>query len=304
VFRVNDEVSVGALQWDTDYASAPGQFPGTADGVDCAALPGAGDAGDFWSANDKDLAKVLTIAMTGVDGFVGPVDIFECRFKASVVPVPADFDVTVVDASHPDGTKILPLPPVTVKITCQGPTTTTTTQGPITTTTQSPVTTTTEVAPGSFYVAFSLTNSVKFGALGLDIGYQNAPGEFTGAAEAVTCYVGACKLSANDGTPCNDDSECLDDGSGSQFCNGYIPASASALGAFNDKDAQSILSLAWASAKGVQGPRNPLVTCRFDATSLPVLPENFPVTITDAKSPTGDVLDPAPTISVTVTPIP
>jgi|GEM_PF-1795326 len=309
VFRLDDEVGVESLQWDTNYANAPGKFAGSAGEVECSPLEGAGDAANFWSANDKDSKKILTVAMTGIEGFMGPVDIFECRFLASEMPAPSDFAITVVDAAHPGGTTIDPLPAVTVKVSCGGSSTTTTTQGQTTTTqgptttTQGPVTTTTLPSAGSFYVAFSLTNAVKFGALGLDVGYQNAPGEFTGTAEAVTCYVGACKLSANDGTPCNDDAECLDDGSGSQFCNGYIPASASALAAFNDKDAQRILSLAWASAKGVQGPRNPLVTCRFDAQSTPE-PANFPVTITDAKSPTGVPLDPGPTISVTVTAIP
>lgn len=256
VFRLNDDSSVGALQWDTAYDSAPGQFVGSAGDVDCAALPGAGDV--IFSANDKEGQKVLTIGMTGVEGFTGPVDIAQCRFKASTVPVAEDYDITVVDASDPEGTPIFPLPPVTLhSIQCTNTDTTTTTAEPVTTTTEQQVTTTTTgnttttepTTAGKYLVTFSLDNAVTYGALQLTIGYGSAPGEFTGTGATVVCS----------------------------------KISAAGNAAFNDNEVANTLGLGWISLDGSTGPLT-LTVCEFDATETPV-PGDFTVTIEDAVDP-------------------
>jgi len=249
-FRLNNDASVGALQWDTAYDSAPGAFVGTGGDVDCAALPEAGDV--IFSANDKESQKVLTIGMTGVEGFTGPINIAQCRFKASVEPQASDYAITVVDASNPEGTPIVPLPPVVISnISCTGPTTTTTVPQTTTTTevvvtTTTNTTTTTGQGPSLFAVTFSQTNNTTYGALQLGVDYSQAGGDFVGSGATVAC----------------------------------TKIAAAGSSAYNDNDAQKKLGLGWISLDGSTGPQT-LTVCDFQAASAPA-PGDFQVTIEDA----------------------
>ena len=248
VFRLNDGSTVGALQWDTDYNNAPGQFVGSAGNVECSALPGAGDV--IFVPNDKENLKVLTIGMTGTTPFTGPANIAECRFKASVAPETGNYSITVVDAADGEGTPISPLPPVIISsINCSGPTTTTTTEQ-VTTTTDT--TTTTVAAGGKYIVTFSQTNATTYGALQLEVNYSGAPGGFTGTGSTVVCT----KLSA------------------------------AGSAAYNDNEGTKKLGLGWISADGSTGPQT-LAVCDFDATATPVV-ANFPVTIKDVADINGE----------------
>ena len=120
-FRLDTTVSVGALQFRTDYSAASTGFDGSGTDVDCSA-----QVGDFTTFNDMDAARTLDIAIISIAGFQGPVDVAACALTPCGVPRPdiADFGIFTVDAASPDLGPLLPLPQVSGSIDCAGPTTT------------------------------------------------------------------------------------------------------------------------------------------------------------------------------------
>jgi hypothetical protein len=108
--------AVGALQFEVQYATAGGQFVGTADSVDCdSPIPG----GAFVTFNDEDATTTLNFAAVALAGFSGPLQVARCTFDAPVAPSPAAFVITVVDASDTALAPITPFPTVTPTVTPQ-----------------------------------------------------------------------------------------------------------------------------------------------------------------------------------------
>lgn len=111
-FDLADAVTAGALQFEVDYSAAGGQFQGSGAAVSCTSPLSAGGA--FVSFNDVDASTQLNFAAVAIAGFTGPTTVANCTFDAPAAPVAGNFAITVVDASAPDLSPIVPLPAVTV----------------------------------------------------------------------------------------------------------------------------------------------------------------------------------------------
>ena len=275
IFRLADDVSVGALQWDTDYSNAPGFLQGSGGSVDCDNL--APDS--FAEFNDVDAEENLDTGIISSDGFSGPVNVSQCIFRATTTPLKSDFPITVTSATDPDLNEIDPLPSVVIEsIDCNPPVTTTsttvttTTGEPTTTTTGEPGTTTTAGdVPKNYFIFFTINSIAQqgklAGAVQFTADYNGAPGAFQGAGSAVTC-------------------------------------SNQVDGAFaeeNDNEATKELSIGVISSDGYDAPRN-LDRCTFNGFAAdPPVPGDFTLTIDDSTDTDGVHID--VTLGVTVTPI-
>jgi len=111
-FDLTDAVTAGALQFEVNYSAAGGQFTGTGAAVACTSPLSAGGA--FVSFNDVEASTQLNFAAVAIAGFTGPTTVANCEFDAPAAPGTGDFTITVVDASAPDLSPIVPLPTVTV----------------------------------------------------------------------------------------------------------------------------------------------------------------------------------------------
>ncbi len=110
-FRLDDEVLVGSLGFDIDYADADGEFAGRSDNVECESLVAA----DLSVYNDIDAARAVLVRFADNDGIQGPADLTRCRFRNfQVFPEPADFRLRVVDATDPAARDIVPEPTVSI----------------------------------------------------------------------------------------------------------------------------------------------------------------------------------------------
>lgn len=282
-FRMTTAVTVGSMQWETDYSDAPGRMRGLGSAVRCNSLV----AGALSSFSDNDNAEVLTAGLVSLAGATGPLDLAECKFDATGTPVLSDFDITVVQARDPDVNPIEPLPAVILKsLDCITATTTTSIIGGSTTTLDGGTTTTIDGGPtttldggttttlpgntGTFNVTFRLNSAaVPIGALQFSVNYAAAPGDFEGTAGDVTCSEGIVE----------------------------------ALFAPNDKDAVRTLTLGIIALDAFSAPVN-VATCKFIATTEADVPvaSDFIVTIDDATDANGDdvvvgvgpVITPAP----------
>jgi hypothetical protein len=177
-FRLEDDVSVGSLQWLTAYGEAGGTFANTGENVECHTL-----VSEALSAiNERSAEETLEVGLISVGGIDGPIDLVSCTWIAAVEPDPADFVVSDIEAATVEA-ELLPDPEIGVHVDCDGtPPTTTTTTLPDTTTT------TTLVSATKSKVLFKLTSaSTTLGALQLAIDYSSAPGEFDGEDAAVKC---------------------------------------------------------------------------------------------------------------------
>jgi len=110
--NLDDSVVLGALQFAVDYSAAGGDFVGTAGAVQCTSPLGAGGA--FVTFNDEDATTTLNMAAVALSGFTGPTIVANCNFDAALMPAPADFVITVIDASDPGLAPIVPLPVVSI----------------------------------------------------------------------------------------------------------------------------------------------------------------------------------------------
>ncbi len=265
LFRLADDVTVGSLQWDTDYSNAPGFFLGQGGNVECATLIEQSLA----AFNDVELDENLDSGIISLDGFTGPVNVSECTFKAQVVPVKDDFAITVTEASKPDLTGIIPLPDVVIQsIDCN---TVTTTTLDTTTTTEPPVTTTLGGGGSANYkVTYTLnTASAGVGALQWTTDYSAAPGDgFQGSGASVAC----------------------------------VSKAPGALFAPNDVDATKMLTLGQIALAEFFAPVS-LAECTFNglADDAPV-PGDFVIGIDDATDGNGDPITVSIGVSVTLIP--
>jgi cysteine-rich repeat protein len=112
-FSVEASLEFGSLQFETNYASAPGGFEGMGDAVSCeVVVPGGGH---FASFNDQDGQSRVIAGIVSIGGFSTPGDVVRCRFEADgAVPTADDFSVSVTDASTPNVQTMVPVPAVVV----------------------------------------------------------------------------------------------------------------------------------------------------------------------------------------------
>jgi hypothetical protein len=262
---VPETVTLGALQFDTDYSGANGQFEGSADQVVCTDLTGS-----LATFNDNDAQQKLSAGFISLGGIVCPKDVMRCNFNTApgntTQPQASDFVVTVLDSTDPNLNPVTATAPVNaIQCTqvCTGGTTTTVSTS---TTTGGSTTTTTGGGP-QFTIGFVMAEAVNVGALQFAVDYAGAPGGFNGAADTVACT----------------------DQTGS-------------LASFNDIEASSTLNAGFISLGGFSGPDKLLANCTFTQTggSAPV-PGDFAVTVTDATDPSLNPITPFPTVNVTVT---
>jgi hypothetical protein len=123
-WRVTNAITLGALQFTTDYSNAGGSFLGEADTVDCMDL-----SGSLATFNDDEAQARLNAGFINLGGIMAPASVARCRFFASLSdhdPDASEFTVTVVDATDPS------LNPVTADVAIsdclpEGASTTTTT---------------------------------------------------------------------------------------------------------------------------------------------------------------------------------
>jgi hypothetical protein len=176
-FRLEDDVTLGSLEWLVDYADSDGSFVNTGELVECQEL-----VEDTIAAfNERSEEETLELGLITVEGIDGPTDVVRCNWRGEGPPASEDFSIVELEAATVD-LVVLPDPEIGVVVDCDGtpPTTTTTTVEPVTTTT-----TTDQV---NFHVVFKLTeSSVPLGALQLLIDYDSAPGDFAGQGAVVQC---------------------------------------------------------------------------------------------------------------------
>ncbi len=177
VLRLDDPTALGSLQVTVDYTAAAGAFAlNLQNKVDCTndVLAAVG-----LFADNVD-ARQLSASFISIHGFTGPATIAHCTFTDSGgILAPADFTVTILDAAAPDGSPLTKLPAIVVRLPdCTTSDTSTTTTNPVTTT----------VPPQMFCdLTLRVTTAATIGSLDWQLGYQNAPGEFTGSAGKVAC---------------------------------------------------------------------------------------------------------------------
>jgi cysteine-rich repeat protein len=279
LFTIGEAVFVGALQFETDYATAAansqGNFVGTGQAADCEVVP---DLGLGFPAFNNCIGPnacgllgpdTLVAAITSVSGFNTEVGetVVRCTWASVTQPSAGDFEITVVDASDPTTSPIS----VTVDI------------GQIAAQDGGAICGNGVIEPGEFcddgntisgdgcdsncliespsgncQIRFGVTNAEVLGALSYDTDYFNAPGEFSGSGGAVECT----SLSGD-------------------------------LAAFNDCDtadacptipfASRSLASAVISAGGFNTPAD-MAVCSFVATTIPQ-PTDFLITVTDATRP-------------------
>jgi hypothetical protein len=175
-FGVTNTETLGALQYDTNYAAANGGFDGAGGAVACTRL-----AGDFAAFNDIEASSNLSSAFISAAGFTGPIDVASCGFtgNSGTPPVAGDFAITITDQSKPDFSPASATVEITdISCVCTTPSTTTTVGG----------TTTTVGGGGTLYtVTFDLDDAVTAGALQFEVDYAAAGGDFVGSGAGVTC---------------------------------------------------------------------------------------------------------------------
>jgi hypothetical protein len=267
IFRLDDDVTLGSLQFTTDYSNAPGGFLGSAGQVQCDdLLEGATKA-----FNDKDGEEELVTGLITTEGIDGPTNVSQCTFAATQTPVAGDFTITVDEASDIDLNAIDPLPGVSIQsIDCEvGPTTT---QGPVTTTTLGGTTTTT-AGDGlqNYNITFNVTAAgTALGALQFLVDYETATGDIQGSAGTAACV----KL--------------VD---GASF-------------AINDKDVDREITLGIINTDGfATALPDDVARCTFNGNaSDPPVPGDFVITLQDVTDTNGDPTTATVVVAVTAAP--
>lgn len=116
-FRLEDDIALGSLQWDTPSADSNGSFETRSIGMeDCTIL-----VDDVLSAFHLN-AGVLRSGVISLEGFQGPTNLVRCAYEvyAGGLPQPADFEPIVTEASDTSLSPIQPLPEVAVsQVDCQ-----------------------------------------------------------------------------------------------------------------------------------------------------------------------------------------
>lgn len=136
--RLDDSVTIAALQLTVDYSSAFGALDAAPNGVAC-----QGDAFNTLALfRDDEDTSTLTASFLSLSGFTGPGRIAHCTFlDLGGNAVAADFAVSIEEATSPDG-EALAAPRIFVLLPDCGDTATTTSTSTSTTTTSTTTSTT------------------------------------------------------------------------------------------------------------------------------------------------------------------
>jgi cysteine-rich repeat protein len=178
VLRLDDEVTLGALQFSVDYSAVAGQFLTQSEGVDCIT-----EVADTIGNYLDDVAETdLNTSFISLDGLHGPHRLAHCFFDDEAgTAVPGNFVVQDVEATDTNGDPVAD-PAVSVLLPDCAPneTSTTTTTSTSTTTTTIPTVTTCELT-------LRINSAASIASLDWEIGYTQAFGEFSGEGGDVAC---------------------------------------------------------------------------------------------------------------------
>lgn len=175
--HLDDEVTLGSLQLDLEYAATGGSFLADGENVDCTSeAPNA--IGEFF---DDTQDATLHASWLSLDTFTGPTRLATCSFLDETDMLTADqFTVVGVAAGDADANPV-PFPAVSVRLPdCDVST-------PSTTTTSTVPSTTTTLPPTFCDVTIGVTTSHQIASLDWTLDYQNAFGEFEGESGSVSC---------------------------------------------------------------------------------------------------------------------
>jgi len=170
--KLDDAVTVGALQLSVGYSTPDAAFDGNGSSVACTSLVTA-----LPNFHDDDAGTLSMAFVAPGIGFTGPQNLASCEMTTTAGITGGDITVTVTDATSPLFQPMTP-PSVSAHVFCDGDTTTTTTM-PTTTTTLSPNTV--------CDVTVDLAQAITLGSLQLGVHYDNADGEIGGSASAAQC---------------------------------------------------------------------------------------------------------------------
>ena len=93
-FVLADDITLGAIQFETDYSATGGQLVGTAGTVDCQMdIPGT-----LFAANDEGGPGILHWTTASVQGIDGPATLGHCTYTGNTVPSSSDFALTELDS--------------------------------------------------------------------------------------------------------------------------------------------------------------------------------------------------------------
>ena len=101
-FAIAEAATYGALQWQTNYAAAPGGFIGSDAAVECDLVTPASTLNAF---NDIEAESNLNIGIIALFGFTTTAgqEIVKCGFEGTSMPSAGDFAITVQDSSDTGG---------------------------------------------------------------------------------------------------------------------------------------------------------------------------------------------------------
>ena len=110
-FEITSTGNLESLQLTVDYSTAPGNFIGVGDDVECSIF-----AAMVGIANDNDGTRVLSVAAIDFVGFNTPVRVASCGFESGPTePLPAEFGITLIDFGVVSGA---PEPAVEAAVEC------------------------------------------------------------------------------------------------------------------------------------------------------------------------------------------
>lgn len=115
VFRLADDVTLGSLQWATDYSGTNGWVLREGQDPACENLV----QGALYGTTLREDDQIVDQGMISLDGFTGPLDLKRCTFIAPGPFGPNALLVAVEEASDPDLNTVFPLPSVTVDTHCE-----------------------------------------------------------------------------------------------------------------------------------------------------------------------------------------
>lgn len=114
VFHLADDVTLGSIQWETDYSGTNGWALSSGHNPACENLV----EGTLDGMTIREEDQVLDQGMISLDGFTGPLDLTTCTFIAPAPFGPDHLVIAVSEASDPDLNAVMPFPPVTVGVEC------------------------------------------------------------------------------------------------------------------------------------------------------------------------------------------
>jgi hypothetical protein len=265
IFGIDNDITLGALQFQVEYGAAPGGFPGERDEVECTNLT---PAWGIFNDEESSLTLKAAYASPNQEFIHAPTDVAECTFIARTRPVLRDFSLHVTDAALPDAT---PLDPSSVEMSLRAircgacasdlPACTTTT-------TNSTTTTTVDSGGGgaNYKITWTMVDAVGLGAIQYDTSFAGAPGDFV-AKSCTSPILG-------------------------------FPA-------FGIDNRNNTLGTAIIALTAFGGAGNTtLANCIFTASGQVPVPGDFVVEVTGAADTSAGSYEPLPTVAVAVMPQP